>query len=137
MARTTLRKTLIGLEGLTALSSIAGAIFVVPFMPLKDLEGSAFSDYLIPALALGILVGGTALLALLALLAQREEAILLAATSGIALAIFEVVEVTTIGPVHILQPTCFVVGLAIALLALRLDDGELRRDWRALRRRAT
>lgn len=61
-----LRGALIGLAALTALTAIQGAIFVVPTMPRSVLHQGAlalFPDYTVPALALGVLCGGSALVA--------------------------------------------------------------------------
>lgn len=135
MARGTIRSTLIVLEVFLAVAAIAGAILAVPTTSLDLLRGSLFSSYLVPALALGILVGGASLLAALALLMRHQAGVLLSLVSGIFLVVFEVVEVGTIGPQHPLQPLCLILGTAIVLLAMALFSGEMGRERRALRRR--
>src|SRR5678815_715998 len=59
-----LRGTIAALAAFLALTAIQGAIFVVPAMPQSVLHQgilALFSDFTIPALALGVLCGGAAL----------------------------------------------------------------------------
>ena len=62
-----LRGTIAALAAFMALTAIQGAIFVVPTMPRSVLHQgilALFSDFTIPALALGVLCGGAALVTL-------------------------------------------------------------------------
>lgn len=118
------RVALIVLLALQAAGAISGAIFVVPSQPVEHLK--VFPDYTIPALALGLLVGGSALLGLTLLLFRSPYAAAVAITAGVAVMVFEIVEVTgttvTIftdpgEPALWQQPLWFLIGLAMALLA--------------------
>jgi hypothetical protein len=127
MSTSKLRGTLIGLELFTAVGAIAGAFFVVPGLPREWLVGSPFSDYTIPALALGILCGGGSLAAAILVLVRPAVGGILSIGAGAAMAIFELVEVAAVGfmiakfptePASYLQPLYFVVGLVIAALGI-------------------
>lgn len=118
-----LRGTLIGLELFTAVGAIAGAIFVVPGLPREWLAGSLFSDYTIPALALGILCGGGSLAAALAIIWRPALGGIVSVAAGAAMAIFETVEVAAVGfmivkfpaePASYLQPFYFGIGVVMA-----------------------
>ncbi len=91
------RLVLIGLEIFLAAGAIGGAIAVVPSFPLEWLVGSPFSDYTIPALALGLVIGGGALLAAALLALRHPWGLLLSAAVGVGMAIFEVVETSVMG----------------------------------------
>lgn len=105
---------------LCATAVAGGAALVLGWRtpPVELLAGSAFASYRVPGLALGLVVGGSALLA--AELARRRHA--LAATASLASAgaicVFEAVEVTVIGW-HWLQVAYFLLGASIAIIALR------------------
>src|SRR5690349_6626798 len=94
MQKAKFRTALAILLGLQGLGAIGGAIFVVPAMPIGDLKIGLFQDYTIPALGLGVIVGGGSLLALLLVVARSGLATLAAAAAGIAVMVFEVVEVS-------------------------------------------
>ncbi len=83
-----------------ALTAIGGGIglftgFNAP--PLVFLDGSPFSSYILPGLALLILVGGTAVLASILLVRNHRHAWFAVVASAIAVVIFEIVEVVYIG----------------------------------------
>jgi len=120
------RPALAILLGLQAVGAIGGALFVVPKMPVDGLKPGLFSDYTIPAVGLGVIVGGGSLLALAALLRRSRYAPALAAGAGLAVMVFEVVEVTATKETIFTnpelvplwqQPLWFVIGAAITLLA--------------------
>jgi len=113
---------LVVLLALQAAGAIFGAIFVVPSQPVEHLK--VLPDYTIPALALGLLVGGSALLGLTLLLFRSRYAAAVAITAGVAVMVFEIVEVTgttvTIftdpgEPALWQQPLWFLIGLAMTL----------------------
>lgn len=120
------RTALAILLGLQAAGAIGGALFVVPKMPVDGLKPGLFSDYTVPALGLGVIVGGGSLVALASLLRRSRHAPTLAAGAGLAVMIFEVVEVTATketiftnpGLVPLWQqPLWFAIGAAITALA--------------------
>jgi len=117
------RGLLIVLSAFIAVTAIAGALFVVPTLPLEWLEGSVLDGYTIPALALGF-VGGLATVTVVALIVRPDAAGALAALTGVAMVTFEIVEISVVGlslvehgfeePVAWLQVVYIVVGVLTA-----------------------
>lgn len=131
-AHMTLRFTLIALATLVALTAIGGAIFVVPTIPAEWLHQgliAPFTDYTIPALALGILCGSSALVALAALVMQRRLGGLASLIAGVIMIGFELVEIVIVGftpvtystqPQGWLQVFYLAVGALMAVLGWQL-----------------
>ncbi len=132
------RGLLIALSAFIAVTAIAGALFVVPTLPLEWLDGSVLDDYTIPALALGF-VGGLAIVTVIALIVRPDVASALAVMTGVAMVSFEIVEISVVGlrlvehgleePVAWLQVVDIVLGVLTALGGLGLwlataDDRE-------------
>ncbi len=127
-----LRTGLIVVAAFTALTAIQGAIFVVPTLPPEWLHKGLlglFSDYTIPALTLGVVCGGSALLALVTVLFRPRLGGLVALVAGIFMIGFELVEIAVVGFTPVLDPTLpqswlqvvyLVVGALLAGLGLRL-----------------
>ena len=95
-----LHPILIVLTGFLSLTGFAGGIgllFNLNAPPLEQLGNAIFKDYTIPGLALFILVGGSALLALILLLRKSKYGLLFANAAGIITLFFEFVEVLIIG----------------------------------------
>ena len=119
-----------------ALTGIQGAIFVVPNMPRAVLHQgilALFSDYTIPALALGVLCGGTALVALVTVFVRPQLGALAAILAGAFMIAFELVEIVVVGftPVQTpdqfpewLQVVYLAVGSVLVILGARLWKGE-------------
>ena len=96
---------------------------------------------MIPALALGVLCGGSALAALGAVLARPRLGALVAVVSGVMIIGFELVEIAVVGftavmspeqPVAWLQMFYIVFGVAVTLLGARLwkaETGAYRLLW--------
>ena len=117
--------------GFIALSAAAGAIGLIGgglSFPPEWLEGTPFSNYVGPGMILGVVVGGSALLADVLLLAHHPSALRAAAVAGmiqLGWIVGEVLLIGTYGPVMLgLQ---VVYGLAGALLTV-LALGETRRS---------
>jgi hypothetical protein len=122
--------------GFQAVTAIYGAIFVVPTIPHAWLHQgivAPFADPTIPALALGILCGGSASAALVAVVASPRLGTLASAVTGVFMIGFELVEIAVVGftpvldpssPVAWLQVVYLVVGAAIAILGARLWKAE-------------
>jgi hypothetical protein len=94
-------------------------------MPRAWLAGSPFRDYLIPGVALGLLVGAGFLVGAAVVLAGHPLAGWLAALLGLELIAWIVIQVAIVGPRSPLQPLCAAWGAAVALLGLwlaRFDD---------------
>lgn len=111
------------LSAFIAVTAVAGAILVVPTLPLDWLEGSVLDDYTIPAFALGF-VGGLAIVTLIALVVRPDVAGVAAVVTGVAMVTFEIVEIWVVGfslvehglgePVAWLQVVYIVVGVLTA-----------------------
>ena len=124
------RLAIVVLDGLVAVSAIAGAIWVVPTMPLEWIKAGPFDDWTIPAIALGF-VGVLAAMALVAVLVRPWLGALASIVAGAAMIAFEVVEIAVVGWTPAdpllngsfqawLQPIYLVVGSAQLLLGIRL-----------------
>jgi hypothetical protein len=107
------------LDGFLAITALAGATIVLPTLPTGMLAGSVFPDFLVPGLALGVLVAGSALVAAAAVLLRPKLGAAVAMISTLMIVVFEVVEIATIG-YHWLQVAYIVLGLVIGGLGFRL-----------------
>ena len=96
MLRRTALFSLIVLELFLAATAIFGAIWVVPSQPVALLAGSPFTDYTIPALALG-LIGVAALVSAALLLVRRAIGVLGSIAVGVGIVVFELVETSVMG----------------------------------------
>ena len=108
-----------------SLSAIPGGIsLLVGFNapPLEQLKGSVFTGFVVPGLALILLVGGSATLATVLLLRKNRFAIPAAIASGLVVMTFEFVEVLAIGsppgPARVMQVLYFAIGAALAGISL-------------------
>jgi hypothetical protein len=88
---------LVVLDAFVAFTAIYGAIFVVPTIPLEWLKYGPFTDYTVPALALGILVGGSATLAAILLLVRPWAGAVATMVAGVMIIGFEIVEIGVVG----------------------------------------
>ncbi len=132
-----IRIALVVLEVFVALGAIAGGIGLltgaIP-VSLNALQGSPFADYTIPALSLMIIVGGGMLFAAATILTRREIGVLASIFAGLAMMIFEIVEVAVVDHVGgsglvfavVLQAFYFALGLAIFVLSFSLWMTEYR-----------
>jgi len=107
------------LDGFLAITALAGAMIVIPTLPKDMLAGSVFPDFMVPALALGVVVAGSALVAAVAVIFWPRLGAALAMISALAIVVFELVEIPTIG-YHWLQVAYIVLGLVIAALGFRV-----------------
>ncbi|WP_401000401.1 hypothetical protein [Agromyces sp. GXQ0307] len=90
-------------------------------IPLDYLEGSPFTSFLVPGLALAILVGGTHLVAFAMLARRMRWAMIAAATAGFAMLVWVFVQMMFI-PFSPLQAIYFAIGLAeLAATLVQLD----------------
>jgi hypothetical protein len=119
------RGVLLVLTTFLAVTTLAGAVLVVPGLPLEWLEGSIFSDYTIPAIALGV-VGALAVVALILTVMRPAWAGPAAVVAGLAMIAFELVEIAVVGfslaeygigePVAWLQVVYIVIGALTAMV---------------------
>lgn len=116
------RRALLWLTIFLAVTTIAGGIGIltgVLGLDESDLDGSPFSSYVVPGLALLVLVGGTATAAAILLRRSDPLAPFVAAAAGGAMMIFEIVQMRYI-PFHFLQVVYLVVGALTFGLAIRV-----------------
>ncbi|MBX3015146.1 MAG: hypothetical protein KF832_26745 [Caldilineaceae bacterium] len=125
------RYLLLGLDLFLAVTAIAGGLglwtgAIAPGVEL--LQGSPFTSYLIPGVALTFLVGGSATLATWLLRRRPAWGILLSGLAGLCILLFELVEILVIGSApgiaRNLQLLYMVVGLFMAGLATALWLGQ-------------
>ena len=120
-----IRIALVVVDLFLAVSAFVGAIgLVVGFMniPLGVLEGTAFVDFTVPALLLGVVVGGSALAAAaIAVFGPRRYETLASAGAGCIAAGWMIVEVALIGLGSWAQPLYLAVGLVMIGLAALLE----------------
>lgn len=125
-----------GFAGVTALIGMAMLLTSWPFrLPLSSLQRTPFGDYTVPALILGIVVGGSALLAMGATIGRASLGPILALVAG-AIMIDWIVGEMTLLPTNLftdfatgwLQGVYLLVGLAMVVLALRVTPG----GWRGM-----
>jgi hypothetical protein len=119
-----IRAAVIGVNLFEAVSAIVGAVgLVVGFMdiPVSALATTPFTDFTVPALLLGVVVGGSALVAAIvtALGIRRWDALATAAAGCITLG-WLTIEIAMIGLVVWAQAIWWLVGLLMVVLAVIL-----------------
>src|SRR6187551_1140791 len=92
MGRTGTRLTLVVLQAFVAFTTIFGALLVVPTLPLEWIQRGPMTDYTIPAIVLGVVCGGSALVALALLVIDSEHAGVSSMVAGAMMVAFELVE---------------------------------------------
>ncbi|HEU5441394.1 MAG TPA: hypothetical protein VFU88_19060 [Ktedonobacterales bacterium] len=117
--------TIDAVAGVLAVAGCVGLLGGGIQFPTEWLLGTPFSDYTVPALILGIVVGGSALVAsAVTALAQREVGALATAAAGAVMLGWIVGELALIGYVSWMQPAMFIFGVvmmgAAALLLLAI-----------------
>src|SRR5437773_8915936 len=119
-----IRITLIVIELFVGLWAVIGGIGlvtgVIPFlqMPIAYLQGTPFSDYMIPGLLLLIIVGGSFLFAAATILSGHELGVLASALAGLILIGFEFVEVLIIDRYAIVLPSAVPQQVIMTVLSL-------------------
>jgi hypothetical protein len=123
-----IRIALVVVDLFAAVSAIVGAVgLLVGYMdiPLTELRGTPFVDFTIPALLLGIVVGGSALAAgTIILWGPRERWPLASSAAGCIMVGWMTVEIALIGLDVWVQALYFVVGLLMIALAALLQRAE-------------
>lgn len=121
------RYILLVFDAFLAVTAVAGGIGLLTGAMAPDvalLQGSPFSSYTIPGLALLLLVGGSALLATGLMVRLPELGVLASGATGLMILIFETVEVLVIGSdpgvARTLQLLYFGLGLLMLLLTAAL-----------------
>jgi hypothetical protein len=125
------RVTLAVVDGFAAISAIGGgyAVMVGAIKPGPDLAAGPFSwlisDYFVAGEILLIVIGGTALVALVATLLSRTAGAGFSATAGLVMMGWIVSEVFIVGT-HWLQLVYFAVGLAMLAVAVTVEPAHIR-----------
>ena len=88
-------------------------------VPTEWLAGSPFDDYFLPSLILFVVVGGSFLVAAIAVLARWRVARLAALAAGVIVLGWLAVQIAIIGYVSWMQPATAIAGLLVLLLAAR------------------
>ncbi len=124
-----LRIALIVVDIFAALTAIAGGVALIVGViqfPADWLLKTPFSSYLIPALTLAIVVGGSALVAAVTMLIRHAVGVIVSLIAGIMMSGWIIVQVAMLGYVSLLQPFMFAVGLVTIVLAVWLWMVEFR-----------
>ncbi|MDQ4490642.1 hypothetical protein RBS60_10560 [Sinomonas sp. ASV486] len=107
-----------------ALSAVAGGVGMLLTdglgMPRSFLDNSPFNSFLVPALILLIVIGGTQTLATVLLIGRRASALLWTAVAGFAMLIWILTETVMIQGFSWLQALYFATGGVELILVLAL-----------------
>jgi uncharacterized BrkB/YihY/UPF0761 family membrane protein len=120
-----LRYTLGGLLAFGALNAFGGGYYGLSGaggIPTVWLEGSPFHDYSIPSLILLVVVGGSFLIAAVAVLARRRWARLTAVAAAVIVLGWLAAQLAIIGYVSWMQPVTAAAGGLVFLLAWQLPS---------------
>ena len=113
-------RTLLGaLFAFGAVNAFAGGYYGLSGaegVPREWLAGSPFSDYVVPSLALFVVVGGALALAAIMVFRGHPLARAIAWAAAAVLLVWIVVQVAIIGYVSWMQPATFAAGLLMLLL---------------------
>ncbi len=126
-----LRIVVLILNCFLAITSIGGGVgLIVGFgaPPVELLKNSLFSSYLVPGLALLVLVGGSSSVAFFLIIKKKKYGLQISLMAALFIVIFELVEVFVIGSPEgagkNLQIVYFSVGIVIAVLSIILLKAE-------------
>src|SRR3954451_11178647 len=118
-----LRYSLGALLAFAALNAFAGGSYGLAGakgIPREWLRGSPFPDYFVPSLVLVVVVGGTFLLATVAVFARWRHARVLAMAAAVIVFGWLAIEIAIIGYVSWMQPATAIGGALVLALAWRL-----------------
>jgi len=110
-----------------ALNAIAGGYYGLSGaegVPIAWLDGSPFADYFVPSLILLVVVGGSFLVASVAVLARRRIARTAAFAAGAVVLVWIAVQLAIIGYVSWMQPVTAMAGAVIIFLAWLLPSAD-------------
>ena len=128
MSEKRIRAALVGVDAFEAASGIVGAVgLIVGFMdiPVSVLSGTPFTDFTVPALLLGLVVGGSALVAaVITAFGTARSGALASAAAGCITVGYLTVEIAMIGLGAWPQVVWFLVGLLMIGLAALLWQAE-------------
>jgi hypothetical protein len=119
-AESSLRYALGSLLAFGAVNAFAGGYYGLSGardVPTAWLDGSPFTSYFVPSLILLVVVGGSFLIAAVAVFSDRPSAGRTALGSGVIVLVWVAAQVAIIGFVSWLQPATAAAGLLIVFLA--------------------
>jgi hypothetical protein len=119
-AESSLRYALGSLLAFGAVNAFAGGYYGLcgaRDVPTAWLDGSPFTSYVVPSLILLVVVGGSFLIAAVAVFSDRPSAGRTALGSGVIVLVWVAAQVAIIGFVSWLQPATAAAGLLIVFLA--------------------
>jgi hypothetical protein len=96
MGHSATRATLILLQAFVAITALAGAVLVVPTLPLEWIHAELLTDYTIPAFALGV-CGIAAVIAVALLIVAPRLGGIASIVAGLLMIVFELVEIAVVG----------------------------------------
>ena len=118
------RRALLGLLVFGALSCLIGAVMGVALnggpIPITFLKGTPFDSSLVPGLILGLVVGGTQLVAAIMFQRRSPASLLWCVVAGFGMMIWIFLEIAMIKQYSFLQSIYFGLGVAELVLVLAL-----------------
>jgi hypothetical protein len=121
---TIVRRSLIVVLFFNAVSAAGGSIAILLTdglgVPVSLLEGSPFSSFVLPALILAVIIGGTHALAAVLLLRCCKSSLLWTAVAGFAMIIWILIETVILRGFSWLQGLYFTTGIVELALVLAL-----------------
>jgi len=134
------RRALIILDGFAVVATLIGMCMLVfgwgYRFPMSWLQGTPFADYTVPGLILGLVVGGSALVAMVATIKSAGTGAIVSMIAGVIMMGWIVGEYLLIPEIRFFsnlatnwqQGLYFLVGLVMVVLALRMIPG----GWRGM-----
>jgi hypothetical protein len=134
------RRALTVLDGFAGVAALIGLVMLLTGwgyqFPTSWLQGTPFSDYTVPALILGLIVGGSAFVAMVATIKSASVGAVTSLAAGVIMMgwiigeyiLLPITRFNFADPTTWQQGLYFLVGLAMAVLALRVVPG----GWRGM-----
>jgi hypothetical protein len=123
-ARNGTRITLVLLELLIGLNAVWGGVMLMTNgwdLTYDWLDNTFFDSWFLPGVALLVIIGGTQLTAAVTLLARRPYAREISIAAGLVMVGWIVVQLAWLQIFHpVMQPSLFIAGFLITVLAWRL-----------------
>jgi hypothetical protein len=124
---TAVRYSLGGLLAFGALNALGGGYYGLTGavgVPTEWLEGSPFADYFVPSLTLLVVVGGSFIVAAIAVFARLRAARFAVFMAAFVVLGWLIVQIGIIGYVSWMQPATAIAGLLILILGSQLPRRE-------------
>jgi hypothetical protein len=123
-----IRKQLLFLHTLVGISAVAGGVGLITTgglgMPLSVLSDTIFDSFFIPGLILAFIVGGTQLLAAVAIYRRKKYAVEVSAIAAFGLLIWLFTEAMILRERNMLQVLYFGLAILSLILAFLLDNAK-------------